>query len=258
MAVKRPAILSVVGILNIVMGSLGLLGIICCGPLSFVDTQQMMKSIVPKTGAVQGPQLDPAEGLKEVPGYTSFVALGLAMGVVTGSLLVASGTGLLRMRRWGRALGLTYAIVGILWGTGSTVINQKLVAPKLVEGFAKFQEELNKGRINGGPPVPGVPQAIPPNIPDKEPGPPAKPPEIPENKKAAPPAKENSGLSIAYFVVVLIISLTFPVIELILMLLPAVRLGLAGVPDPAWEPDSGGPADAGPDGGDNWGETIRQ
>jgi hypothetical protein len=247
MAVKRPAIITVVGILNTIFGSLGLLSIICCGPFSFFDTQQLMKAMAPQAAAAaqQPGNENPMANMKDVPGYMTFVSAGLAVSALTGSLLLASGIGLLRMKRWGRALGFTYAIVGILWGSGAAVINQKLVGPKIIQMYEKIQEDMSKAQAQarGGAVVPQPAQPKPANA--------------PEGNRPEPAPTEHPVLLGVYFAVVLLFSLAFPIVELILMLLPAVGRGLAGVPDPAWQPDPTSLDDSGPDDG-TWGETIRQ
>ena len=245
MAVKRPAIISVVGILNIIFASLGLLTIICCGPFSFIDTQQMMKAMAPQGAAVgqQPADANPMANMNEVPGYTAFVGAGLVVGLVTSTLLLGSGIGLLKMKRWGRGLGFTYALLGLLWGTGATFINQRLVGPKIVQMYEKFQEDMKKAQTPAGAPVPPVAQP--------------KQGEPADATGQDPASNEHPTVLGVYFVVVLIFSTFFPFVELVLMLLPAVRRGLAGIPSPGWEPDAQVSNDSGRD-DRTWDETIRQ
>jgi hypothetical protein len=241
MAVKRPAIISVVGILNIIFGSLGLLTIVCCGPMAFLDSEQWMKAMAPQAAGAQRPANEFSMGdMKEVPGWTAFTTAGLGVGAVTGSLLLASGIGLMKMKKWGQTLGIAYAILGIVWGTGSTIINQRLMGPKIVQMYEKFQEDIKKSQAQarGG--------VIPP---PKQ--------EVPEAKPAGAAETDHSVLLGVYFAVVLISALLFPVIELILMLLPAVRRGLAGLPSPGWTPEVESVNDNGPDDA-TWNETVRQ
>ena len=98
----RPTIISVIGILNIVFGSMGLITAICC-----VGGGMLLAPLASQLPMPQGPGKAPIENpmgkLNAIPGYVAFQCAQVAMGVLTGSLLLISGIGFLKMKWWSRA-----------------------------------------------------------------------------------------------------------------------------------------------------------
>ncbi len=220
---KRPTIISVIGILNISFGSLGLFFTLCCGVIGLF-ANNIVALMLPPQAPGQITVANPMSQLSKTPAYFAFQCAGLAMALVTSSLLVASGIGFMKMKKWGRVAGLIYAIVGILWGISATMVNQRLAGPRFIEFIEQMEDQIRNG---------------PPQAPNPFP----QPGKIEINKEAeaqkanAAGQSDHSILLGFYFAFVLLMSLAYPVVELVLMMLPAVKNGLAGKTDPAWEPD---------------------
>src|SRR4051794_9115367 len=101
MPLKRPTIISVIGILNIVFGSLGLVTSVCCGGAGLIATRYMGEIPMPQqAGKAPGPNpFAEMSKLNDVPGYLATQVGGIAMAAVTGTLLILSGIGFLKMKQ---------------------------------------------------------------------------------------------------------------------------------------------------------------
>ena len=194
---KRPTIISVIGILNIVFGSLGLATVICCVGPGLIMGQFAAQMPMPKA---QGqPQMEnPLAAMNAIPGYIATQCAQIGMGSLTGGLLLVSGIGFMKMKPWARTTAMIYSIIAMLWGVAAWIIQQKFVNPGVLEMTKKIQAQ------------------------------------------AGPNAPPNPMFSESYMNVVatlgLMVSFAYPVTLLILILLPAVKYGLAGKVDPAWQP----------------------
>jgi hypothetical protein len=195
---NRPTIISVIGIVNIVFGSMGLITAICC-----VGGGMLIAPLISQMPMPQGPGKAPIENpmtkLNAVPGYLALQCAQVAMGVFTGSLLLISGIGFLKMKRWSRSLTFVYIVVAIVWAVIAMVVQQQVVTPAMKEFSQKIQESTGQ-----------------PN-----------------------PVLDNSVFMTIGYAFGMLASFALPVVLFVLMLLPAVKLGLAGKVDPAWQPDEG-------------------
>src|SRR5690349_5490068 len=98
---RRPTVVTVMGILNIVFGSLSLLCIVCLGLVLFVG----LGSDVLERQLGFNVLADQWEFMKrEVPSYPALTISNVILGFVMGSLLLAAGIGLLYMQTWARKL----------------------------------------------------------------------------------------------------------------------------------------------------------
>lgn len=120
---QRPMPATVFGILNIVFGSLGLL----CSPLSFIGAFAAEKVI------------------QYAPPFKIWLAVGAVVGVFAAGWLLASGIGLLRLRKWALNGSLIYAWFAIVWAILGTVMN--IIA--LVGGMVTLAPEALPGFIGG-------------------------------------------------------------------------------------------------------------
>jgi hypothetical protein len=196
--VTRPTIISVIGIVNIVFGSMGLITAVCCIGGGMLITPLLSQMPLPQ-GPGKAPIENPMSKLNAVPGYLAFQVAQVAMGVFTGSLLLISGIGFLKMKRWSRSLTFVYVVVAIVWAVIAMVVQQRVVTPAMKEFGQKVQESTGQ-----------------PN-----------------------PVLDNPVFMTIGYAIGMLASFALPVVLFVLMLLPAVRLGLAGKVDPAWQPDEG-------------------
>lgn len=209
MPAKRPVLISTLGILNIVFGSLGLLTNVCCAPAGLFVSSAMSNVQLPQQAGQPAPTM-PTNELNKIPEYFAFQCASIVVSALTGGLLLASGIGFLKMKQWGRAAGICYAIIGIVWGVIAWIVTQKYIFPA-VETMMQ-----NMGKQAG-----------------------------PNN-----PFVNTQGIMRLMMTFGLVFNFVYPTAVLIVMLLPAVKRGLEGKIDPSWEPDpSALPMDDSADGG---------
>ncbi len=138
MPLKRPTIISVIGILNIVFGALGGFTSLCCGiPVLFMDK---LFALFPQPPGQPSPGIFFAE-MNKVPGYFALQCFSIFMSFFTGCLLIVSGIGFLRMKRWGRFTGIGYSIIGILWATMGVIV-QQMMSPEIMEATKRCKPKL--------------------------------------------------------------------------------------------------------------------
>ena len=112
----RPTSVTVVSVMGIVMGTLGLL----CKPLSLVIF------------VVQMPVSDPVVDAMRADSFVrGWMLASVATGWVISLLLVLSAVGSLRLRDWGRTGMLAYAGLGLLMTIVSQIVGLLAVGPAL-------------------------------------------------------------------------------------------------------------------------------
>src|SRR4051794_1788064 len=111
---KRPGVVTAMAVINMVFGILGLLGLLCSG-LGFVGMIVLAQA---QPAAAGQPDLGAMPRFidQEVPELKYVMAGALAAAAIRGFLLLFSGIGLLKMRRWGRTMGLAYGVIALLTG----------------------------------------------------------------------------------------------------------------------------------------------
>lgn len=128
-ATMRPASVTVLGVLNIVFGVLGLLGIVA-------------SAIVQYSGMV--PALHEAHHFEHGGLIATWTNLMLLVGIAGGIGLTVSGIGLLRLRHWGRTLALIYVLLAVVSTVATSVMQSVLVIrPLLADSEALADPEVS-------------------------------------------------------------------------------------------------------------------
>jgi hypothetical protein len=129
---RRPVVILVMAIINMVMGGL----ILICGMCAGSDA-----AILTAAGGAPGPGGAPASDMKtfldnETPGWEA-VLIGYAfVQLVLAVVLVAAGIGLLKMQSWARWLSVFYSAIALVLALAFTVFVAGFMGPARV----KYQE----------------------------------------------------------------------------------------------------------------------
>jgi hypothetical protein len=113
MARKRPTVVTVMAILNIVFGSLGLLCYLCAGA-GFLILFAAINQAGPQDRGVQALKELWAEVSREVPWMGAYFVGSMIFSLLMAILLLVSGIGLLNMKSWARALAIFYSLITII------------------------------------------------------------------------------------------------------------------------------------------------
>lgn len=134
----RPTLLTVMGILNIVVGSLFLLLYICAGVgLLWMFTARDIP------GMPVNPFPDLLEFLRrELPSYIPVTIAVILLSFVLSVLLIVAGIGLLNVRRWGRVLSLVYSVFMIVVQLGHVIYLLAVANPVLLRWQADFLRRM--------------------------------------------------------------------------------------------------------------------
>ncbi len=129
---RRPTVILVMAIINMVMGGV----ILFCGMCAGSDV-----AILTAAGGAPGPGGAPYDDMKtfldkETPGWEAVLVGYAFMQLVLAVVLVAAGIGLLKMQSWARWLSVLYSAVALVLAMVFTVYAVGFVAPARV----KFQE----------------------------------------------------------------------------------------------------------------------
>jgi hypothetical protein len=195
MPAKRPTIVSVFGILLIVFGVLVLSGTICCG-IPGIFASKFASSFEIPQGKGKAPLPNPLTEIEKIPGMLPFQVAGLAMNALLGGLMLAAGIGLLKMKQWGRHVGIACGVVGLIWAAVSSAIQAVYITPKVAEVTAKMQDQVGQNN----------------------------------------PFLGNPTFNTIATVLGLVIAFGGYIILIVMMLLPPLKRALSGLPDPAWQP----------------------
>jgi len=126
---QRPTVLTVMGILNIVLGSLFVLCNICggIGLLFGASGQGRQFQGGPNPFAEINELFNFLQA--EIPSFVVIKVCELVVSLLASVLLVIAGIGLLSVRNWGRILSIAYSVIGILVTLGSLVFTLAIVNP---------------------------------------------------------------------------------------------------------------------------------
>jgi hypothetical protein len=141
----RPTSVTVMGILNIVFGSLSLLCMVCMGisllVLSSPDMLRLPNGV--------NPVADMWDFMKrEIPGYVAITIGSLVLGLIMSILLLTAGIGLLNMQNWARVMSILYSIVTVLTQLGSLIFTLAFVNP----ATARWQADFIRRQVGMLPP----------------------------------------------------------------------------------------------------------
>jgi hypothetical protein len=135
MARSRPTAVTVLGIMNIVLGSLLLLCYLC-GAAS--NLMQAASANNPRLGGADDPGvIIEREIAAEVPAYRAYQVGNAVLGLILSTLLLVSGIGLLNMQGWARIGSIIYAVVTIPESIGSVVFQLLVLSPAMSRAFEK-------------------------------------------------------------------------------------------------------------------------
>jgi hypothetical protein len=135
---SKPTAVTVIAILQLVFGGLGLFGAVVNlsgAPQQLAAVSQ--QNLPPNQRAPTQAELEQEIG-KYVPHYHLVLQTSLALSGVLCLLMIGSGVGLLRLRPWGRSLAITYAVLSIAVSIASIVYQCAVVLP----GMAGFSQEM--------------------------------------------------------------------------------------------------------------------
>ncbi len=177
----RPTSVTVIGILNIVFGGLGVI----CAP-----TVMLLLAIAAVAGR-HGAFVQSLPALQEGNSQYGLVAVNMTRVLIVSALLIVAGIGLLSMKPWGRVLSIVYGILEIAWvivwpfasyhfmaapSSGTEEIGRALtipfaiccglIYPVVVLSFMFSSKVVQAFRESQSPPTatPAPPQAPPPPI----------------------------------------------------------------------------------------------
>jgi hypothetical protein len=205
-----PAAATVIAVLQLVFGGLGL----CAALVNLTDLPQQLAAINEKNlqnlpPAQRPPSQADLEKIieKHVPNYQAIQKVSLGASAVLCVLMLLSGLGLLSGRPWGRALTIAYAVLSVLYTVVSLVFSAVVVIPAMSEAGKDLANQ-------GGPQAQLMAQAI--------------------------------QFGAVFALVIGALFVIYPIIVLVIMLLPSVRVAYGGAPAAEVPEDY---RDAGPPGG---------
>jgi len=190
MARKRPTVLTVMGILNIVIGGLFLLCNLCVGifALAFLGMSEQ--------GGPLAVGINPIRDWwtfmqAEVPGFAVITLGELVVNFVLFALLIVAGIGLLNVQNWARVLSIAYGILTILVKIGILIYTLAILNP----ATERWQQDFFRRHVGGA---------------------------------AAPPGLESSPMNNVFQLFGTVLGMTYAIVLIIMMLLPSVSAAFAG------------------------------
>lgn len=156
---KKPTAVLVFGILNLVLGSISLVGNLCCGA-GFALGYVAMRSIYQQAPPEAQKELDDlwAAFSNNVPGLLGVMIGQVVVAVVMGVIQVMSGIGMVRVRSWGRWLCAIWGLLEVVFVIASLFYQMTYLYPgmqKATQDFEKWMEKQEeKQRKMGQTPPP--------------------------------------------------------------------------------------------------------
>jgi hypothetical protein len=195
---KRPTAVTVMGILNIIFGSLGLLCSLCSGIM-------VLTNMAGANAGVGGPNNVQVEMMKmveaEVPAYQAVQIAQVIFYFILSVMLLMSGIGLLNMQNWARMAAIAYAVIDIVVRIAALVYQLAFINPVMMRAMDRaMQLQMQQFPGPNRPPVPNM--------------------------------SALTGIINVVTVIVALVVIAFDVILLIIMLLPRVAAAFALRPPP--------------------------
>lgn len=132
---KKPASAVVFGILNIVLGALALLSL----PITWMMTSLDNAETNPVVAIMEGNDF-----------YFIWTKLSLILGGVASVVLVASGIGLLTIKRWARITAVGYSLYSLFMALVGSALSWFYLYSPLLERIQSAQNSAEKGGLIGG------------------------------------------------------------------------------------------------------------
>ena len=127
---ERPTSVTVLGILNIVFGTLNLM----CTPFIFIGLFMPQPEGTPF-----------AMG----PGMKAYTAVGAIVGLIASGVLIGTGIGLLKLKDWARRMTSYYGWFALVWGVIGVIINGVMMSSSL-SGMSEAETPALVGGMIGG------------------------------------------------------------------------------------------------------------
>jgi hypothetical protein len=141
-------------ILNLIFGCLGLIGVIFAvvGLATVFDVQAAPLPAVPADPTKPFDVMKEQSQflLNECPSYKTAGMAGVGVSVINMILLISSGIGLLKLKKWARNATFIYVVIGFI----STVISTGYQFSAVVPATQKYEKERNEKLIALGKPTP--------------------------------------------------------------------------------------------------------
>ncbi len=146
---RRPASITVLGVLHLIGGGLGLL-LLLCGAVALLAGVTTMGS--PFGGAAsgqQGPEVEVTKAMQNIPGYQAVTVAQTVVDLALDVMLLTAGIGLLKLRPWARSLSLVYAVLSILLHIFTLIWSLGFVMPAMEEAILKAMALAPRGAPPG-------------------------------------------------------------------------------------------------------------
>ena len=154
MARPRPTSVTVMGILNIIFGSLFLLCYLCNGVSLIMQSSNRGGGF----GGANDPGVELMNQMQaEIPGFMAYQVGSSLLHLTLSILLLTSGIGLLNMANWARILCIFYAILTILSQIGALIFQLAYVNPAMNRWQQEFiARQGAAGRMGAADPTGNV------------------------------------------------------------------------------------------------------
>lgn len=130
----RPKSVTVLGILNIVFGSLGILGTIISAVILF---------------AVRFPRGSFQRLMMNSEAYSAFMMISLPLGLLASVLLLVAGIGLLGLKPWARVCSIVYSIYAIVAGIVGVIVTIAVVTGPAMHSAYRYSRAAGAGAVGG-------------------------------------------------------------------------------------------------------------
>ncbi len=140
----RPTAITVLGILNIIFGSMGLLLYLCCGGIGLVivfgNTVETLADKIPELKIITVMR---DEVFREIPGVKAYFVSLIASKTLLSFGLLVGGIGLLKMRKWARVFCILVALTAIGVKGADTMYQIVVYMPGMERVQPKIMAKLN-------------------------------------------------------------------------------------------------------------------
>jgi hypothetical protein len=144
----RPTAVTVIAILNFIIGGLTIVGLVCSGML-LLFAASVLKSVPPPPGGGPNPMTEMTDLFQSIPGYIPYMIVSAILGVIMAVVLIVAGVGLLKMRLWARRACVVYSVYSILGAIGGFIYTTTVVNPAMERWQANL---MARSGLRGPPP----------------------------------------------------------------------------------------------------------